>query len=178
MKQLVQMLDSLVSRRADEEALKEQDALEQLITRYKNMVPTIELTMVKTEVHSRCYSYREEVQRVCHALNKVHELSSSEVNPDSLEEVERLIGQHQAVLKQLEAQRATMVSLLHKGKDLQKDQNAPQFIHSQVNELDRVWNETYNEANNRLSKLRESQKVWVEYRSQREEILHLLGILK
>lgn len=40
MKQLVQMLDTLVSRRADEEALKEQDQLESLITRYKNLVPT------------------------------------------------------------------------------------------------------------------------------------------
>lgn len=173
MKKLVQMLDSLVSRRADEDALKEQDALEQLITRYKNMVPTIELTMVKTEVHSRCYSYVEEVQRVRTALNKVHELSG-EVNPDSLEEVERLIAQHQAVLKQLEAQRVTMVSLLHKGRDLQKDQNAPHFIQAQVNELDKVWNETYNHANERLKKLKESQKVWVEYRTQREEILALL----
>lgn len=175
MKKLVQMLDSLVSRRADEEALKEQDSLESLITRYKNMVPTIELTMVKTEVHSRCYAYREEAQRVCMALGKVHDLSCGEVNPDSLEEVERLIAQHQAVLKQLEAQRATMVSLLHKGRDLQKDQNAPQFIQSQVNELDRVWNETYNQANERLKKLKESQKVWVEYRAQREDILRLLG---
>ncbi|ODN01313.1 Nesprin-1 [Orchesella cincta] len=174
MKKLVQMLDSLVSRRADEEALKEQDSLEQLITRYKNMVPTIEITMVKTEVHSRCYAYRDEAQRVCLALNRVNDISAGEVNPDSLEEVERLIIQHQAVLKQLEAQRATMVSLLHKGRDLQKDQNAPQFIHAQVNELDRVWNETYNQANDRLKKLKESQKIWVEYRSQREDILHLL----
>jgi nesprin-1 len=65
MKQLVQMLDSLVSRRADDEALREQDLLEQLITRYKNMVPTIEMTMVKTEVHSRCYTYRTDTQKVC-----------------------------------------------------------------------------------------------------------------
>jgi len=74
MKQLVQMLDSLVSRRADDEALQEQDLLEQLITRYKNLVPTIELTMVRTEVHSRCYNYKEETQKVqtmCNDLNYV-----------------------------------------------------------------------------------------------------------
>jgi len=65
MKQLVQMLDSLVARRADEASLKEQDRLEKLITRYKNLVPAIEITMIKTETYTRCYTFKEEIYRVC-----------------------------------------------------------------------------------------------------------------
>jgi len=64
MKKLVQMLDLLVSRRADEESLEEQNILEKLIKRYKSLVPAIEVSMIKTETHSRCYTYIEETKRV------------------------------------------------------------------------------------------------------------------
>lgn len=67
MKRLVQMLDVLISKSgvtSEEKYLEEQDKLESLISRYKNLVPTIEITMVKTEITSRCYTYREETERV------------------------------------------------------------------------------------------------------------------
>lgn len=65
MKWLVQVLDSLVSHRSDEESFKEQKKLEELISRYKNLIPTIEMTMIKTDVYSKCYTYRKEVREVC-----------------------------------------------------------------------------------------------------------------
>jgi len=64
MKGLVKDLDLLVSLRADEEALQEQSNLENLIQRYKSLVPMIEVTMIRTETQSRCYTYREETRRV------------------------------------------------------------------------------------------------------------------
>jgi len=76
MKWLVQTLDSLVSHCSDKESLTEQKRLEQLIARYKNLIPTIELTMVKTDVHYKCYTYRKEVREVC---NKLYKISSGSV---------------------------------------------------------------------------------------------------
>jgi len=76
MKWLVQTLDSLVSHCSDKESLTEQKRLEQLITRYKNLIPTIELTMVKTDVHYKCYTYRKEVREVC---KKLYRMSSESV---------------------------------------------------------------------------------------------------
>jgi nesprin-1 len=76
MKWLVQTLDSLVSYCSDEESLAEQKKLEQLIARYKNLIPTIELTMVKTDVYYKCYTYRKEVREVCRKLQTM--LSTSE----------------------------------------------------------------------------------------------------
>jgi len=78
MKWLVQTLDSLVSHCSDKESLTEQKRLEQLIARYKNLIPTIELTMVKTDVHYKCYTYRKEVREVC---KKLYRMSSRSV-PD------------------------------------------------------------------------------------------------
>jgi nesprin-1 len=71
MKWLVQTLDSLVSYCSDQESLAEQKKLEQLIARYKNLIPTIELTMVKTDVHYKCYTYRKEVREVCRKLQRI-----------------------------------------------------------------------------------------------------------
>lgn len=64
MKSLVKGLDSLVSIRADGATLAEQGALEELIRRYKSLVPLIEVSMIRTETQSRSYTYREDIQRV------------------------------------------------------------------------------------------------------------------
>lgn len=71
MKWLVQTLDSLVSHCSDKESLAEQKKLEQLIARYKVLIPTIELTMVKTDVQYKCYTYRKEVREVCNKLQRM-----------------------------------------------------------------------------------------------------------
>jgi nesprin-1 len=71
MKWLVQTLDSLVSHCSDKESLAEQKKLEQLIARYKVLIPTIELTMVKTDVHYKCYTYRKEVREVRNKLQRM-----------------------------------------------------------------------------------------------------------
>ncbi len=64
MKWLVQRLDQLVSHRADDTGLTEQKRLEGLITRYKSMIPVIEVTMQKIDVYSRSYAFREEAGKV------------------------------------------------------------------------------------------------------------------
>ena len=57
MKWLVQKLDQLVSHRADDSGLSEQKRLEGLIMRYKSMMPVIEVTMLKIEVHTKGIMY-------------------------------------------------------------------------------------------------------------------------
>jgi nesprin-1 len=91
-----------------------------------------------------------------------------------LEEVESLIGQQQNMIKQLEGQRTTIVSLLQKGKDLQKDPHSTKFIPDHIQELEKTWSETYGHANEKLRQLKGTQKVWLEYRSQRDDIMLLL----
>ena len=70
MKWLVQVLDSLISHKTDQESLDEQHRLEALITRYKALIPNIELTLVRTDLHSKCYTFRD------HA----HDVSNRELN--------------------------------------------------------------------------------------------------
>lgn len=68
-KWLVQTLDALTVTRSDSEALEEQRLLEELIARYKNLIPSIEMTVVRTELYSKCYVYTKEVKEVSALLH-------------------------------------------------------------------------------------------------------------
>lgn len=60
MKWLVQTLDVLSAHTSDSSA--EQSKLQQLIARYKNLIPTIEMTVTRTELYTKCYTYRRDVK--------------------------------------------------------------------------------------------------------------------
>jgi hypothetical protein len=50
--------------RADAEGLSQQKRLEGLVARYKSLIPVIEATILKLDVYSRSYAFRQEVQKV------------------------------------------------------------------------------------------------------------------
>lgn len=175
MKWLVQTLDMLSSHCTEQEALLEQSKLENLITRYKNLIPTIEITMVKTETYSRCYTYRREVHEVICVLERVKDQAIKEEHPKSLQNVERMILQQQTAVSQLDQQRPMIMSMLQRGKDLMKDTNTPSFIQHEVRTLETGWNDAYGTTTEKLQKLRGAQKVWSNYEEQKEEILSELS---
>lgn len=174
MKWLVQTLDNLTLNRSDRDALTAQQNLEQLITRYKNLIPTIEITMTKTDIYSKSYTYRKEVREVCTLLRKVREQSKVEVAPEVPEKLQNAVAHQESRLNQLEQQRATIVSMLQRGKDLLKDQHAPSFISSEVQQLEANWNDTYGQSMETLKSLKDSQKLWNIYQEQKNEILKLI----
>lgn len=175
MKWLVQTLDSLTSNRLDQEAVSEQRKLEQLITRYKNLIPTIEITMTKTDIYSKSYTYRKEVREVCTLLHKVRDQTTEVPTLESLESLKKALKHQETCLNQLEKQRANIVSMLQRGKDLLKDQHAPNFVSSEVQQLEVSWNETYGQNIETLKTLKNSQKLWSNYDEQKDEILKLIA---
>ncbi|CAG7726205.1 unnamed protein product [Allacma fusca] len=177
MKKLVQMLDLLISKSgvtSEEKYMEEQDKLESLISRYKNLVPTIEITMVKTEITSKCYTYREETERICETLTRLKEQTILN-QPETLSQVEQQINEYNQVLKSLETeQRPVIISLLQKGKDLQKEPNTLDFIPNQTVLLDQTWTTVFSEINDKVKSLKSCQKIWVDYEKQKNDILGLL----
>lgn len=174
MKWLVQTLDNLTLNRSDRDALTAQQNLEQLITRYKNLIPTIEITMTKTDIYSKSYTYRKEVHEVCILLRKVREQSETEITSEIPEKLEKAVAQQESRLNQLEQQRATIVSMLQRGKDILKDQHAPAFVSSEIQQLETNWNDTYGQNIERLKSLKDSQKLWNTYQEQKDEIFKLI----
>lgn len=175
MKWLVKTLDFLLPYANEDEANSEQRSLESLIARYKNLIPTIEITMVKTEIFSKCYTYRREVHEVVCLLNKVKEQTINAPAPDSLERVNKMIQEQQYAINQLDHQRTHIMSMLQRGRDLSKDVHAPAFVSLEVKSLETGWNEAYSETVDKLKSLKGTQSVWNEFQDQKMEILGLLG---
>ncbi|XP_070139488.1 muscle-specific protein 300 kDa isoform X14 [Drosophila kikkawai] len=174
MKWLVKTLDSLLSYATEDEANLEQKKLEDLIARYKNLIPTIEITMVKTEVFSKCYTYRREVHEVVCLLTKVKDQTANIPAPDSLERVNRMIEEQQYAINQLDHQRPHIMSMLQRGRDLSKDVHAPAFVNTEVKNLETGWNQAYTETSDKLQALKGTQAVWSEFVDQKNDIFSML----
>lgn len=176
MKWLVKTLDHLLSYTSEEEANIEQKKLEELIARYKNLIPTIEITMVKTEVFSKCYTYRREVHEVVCLLSKVREQAANIPPPDSLERVNKLIEEQQYAINQLDHQRPHIMSMLQRGRDLSKDVHAPSFVKVEVKNLETGWNQAYTQTSDKLQALKGTQAVWNEFADQKADICSMLQV--
>lgn len=64
MKWMVQILDSLLPYIPKEQQQVEQKNLEKLIARYKHLIPTIDMTITKTDMYTKCFIYKKEVTEV------------------------------------------------------------------------------------------------------------------
>ncbi|KAF7272974.1 hypothetical protein GWI33_014281 [Rhynchophorus ferrugineus] len=172
MKWLVQTLDYLVSHSPEDQAISEQKTLENLIMRYKNLIPSLEITMTKTETMSKCYSYRREVRQICELLKQVREQSAPQ--PQNLEIIEESVRKQEKTVSQLDEQRPLVMTMLQKGKELSRDIHAPTFVADEVKTLETGWSETYNESVSRLHHLISTQHTYRSYREQKQEITDLL----
>lgn len=61
---MVQVLDSLLPYVSEESQLNEQQNLENLIGRYKHLIPTIDMAITKTDIYTKCFMYKKEVTEV------------------------------------------------------------------------------------------------------------------
>lgn len=175
MKWLVKTLDSLLPYATEQESAAEQKNLESLIARYKNLIPTIEITMVKTEVFSKCYTYRREVHEVVCLLSKVKDQTINAPPPESLDNLRRLIEEQQFAINQLDHQRTHIMSMLQRGRDLSKDIHAPAFVSNEIKTLETGWNDAYTETVDKLRTLKTTEVVWDQFQEQKDRIIHLLG---
>jgi nesprin-1 len=170
MKWLVKTLDYLTNYTSPEETAFEQGRLENLISRYKNLIPVVEITMVKTEVFSKCYSYKREVNEIVNLLKKVKEKTSSLPPPQNINQLVSLIDEQQYTMNQLEKQRIHVVQMVQRGKDLSKDAHAPEFIFAELKSLETGWNDTFNESFEKLNKLKATHHVWQQYIASKSEL--------
>ena len=177
MKWLVQTLDQLASHATDPAF--EQKKLEELIARYKRLIPTIELTIIRTELYYKCFTYNREVKeviflkffsfdfyeaenydllilwlQVCELLERVGASGLPRLETPS--NISELVRAQELAVAQLDSQRSNIVSMLQRGRDLSKDPSAPIFVKNRVQQLDTQWNQAYNTTIEKLNTLKGS----------------------
>lgn len=173
MKWLVQTLDNLASHCLEQQALAEQKTLENLILRYKNLIPSLEITMTKTETMSKCYTYRREVRQICELLRQVKEQSSHQPT-QNLEKIDENVHQQEMTVSHLDDQRPLVMTMLQRGKELTREVHAPSFVADEVKSLESGWTETYTKSVTRLQQLVSTQQTYRTYKEQKREISGLL----
>lgn len=178
MKWLLKTLDFLVSHAPDDVVHSEQKKLEELVARYKVLIPTIEITMIKTEVFSKCYTYRQEVSTIVALLEKIstQAASQTEQQPENINSVKQMIKAQEQAVNQLDSQRGHIMTMLQRGKDLCKDIHAPAFITHEVKSLESGWNQTYSSTQEKLQTLKTVENVWQQFDSQKREIMSLVHL--
>ncbi|XP_024081429.1 nesprin-1 [Cimex lectularius] len=167
---MVQTLDMLAPMSDSSE---EHEKLDKLLLRYKKLIPVIEMTITKTELYSRCYSYKKDVDEVCKLLDKMV-CGRGTVDANSRESVANMVETQKGAVAQLDQQRPNIVSMLQKGRDLGKEPAAPEFVKKQVVELETQWNKAYNTSLEKLNSLKGVQKTWDLYNEGKSEVQLLL----
>lgn len=178
MKWLLKTLDYLVSHAPEDVVHAEQTKLEELIAKYKVLIPTIETTMIKTEVFSKCYTYRQDVSTIVALLEKILNQADSqtEKQPEKLSSVKQMIKAQEFAMNQLDNQRGHIMTMLQRGKDLSKDSYAPEFISNEVKNLETGWNQTYNSTQDKLLTLRNVENIWQQFDNQKREVINLVNV--
>lgn len=99
-KWLVRKLDNLLAHIPEDEGAAEQKKLDDLVTRYKSLIPEIDTTIVITETITKCFIYREEVIEVNRWLKQVRALTDSveETPYDDPKKLAELVQQQEVCL--------------------------------------------------------------------------------
>lgn len=178
MKWLLKTLDFLISHAPEDVVHQEQKKLEDLVARYKVLIPTIEITMIKTEVFSKCYTYRQDVSTIVALLEKISTQAASQTaqQPENLNTVKQMIKVQETAINQLDNQRGHIMTMLQRGKDLSKDIHAPAFINEEVKNLETGWNQTYTTTQEKLHTLKNVENIWQQFDNQKREIMSLINL--
>lgn len=178
MKWLLKTLDYLVSHAPEDVVHAEQKKLEELVARYKVLIPTIEITMIKTEVFSKCYTYRQDVSTIVALLEKISSQAATqtEQEPENLNSVKQMIKVQEFAMNQLDSQRGHIMTMLQRGKDLSKDVHAPDFITEEVKSLETGWHQTYTNTQEKLHSLKTVENIWQQFENQKREIMSLVNL--
>ncbi|QQP31638.1 Nesprin1like [Caligus rogercresseyi] len=178
MQWLVGSLNTLMSHRPNEEGLAEQGRLEALVARYKGMIPLIDETRQKIDVHSRSYQFKSDVTEVKHLLDTLTKTSQPSISDAFSKEDEALIlsliSEQEAIVQKLESYRSPILKLLQQGKDLQKHKNCPTFLREVVKDLETTWNDAYALTVDRLKTFKDGSRIWAQYVNKRNQINALI----
>ena len=92
----------------------------------------------------------------------------------SFDNYEKIIFPQERLLDSLDGQRSVVLSLLQRGKELQRDPNCPEFVKSESRGLEAAWGQGNGRCADRLKALKEHLSVWREYKENKSNMVRLV----
>jgi len=170
-KWLAQILEILMAERAKDQRNKENEALEGLIKKHEELVPTVMKTQVMVDLYWKCYAYGDELKPHIEFLDGIMLSSTREIAPSCVENVDELIERQEKSLVQLETKRAIVRDLIEKGKKILENPDKPKFLEGHVMRIEVGWDDTKDKAQERLKLLQETKDAWIGYAENNDTIV-------
>jgi len=170
-KWLAQILEILMAERAKDQRKNEFEALDALIKKHEELIPTVMKTQVMVDLYWKCYAYGDELKPHIEFLDGIMLSSTREIAPSCVENVDELIERQEKSLVQLETKRAVVKDLIEKGRKILENPDKPKFLEGHVQRIEVGWDDTKQKAQDRLKLLQETKDAWVGYSENNDTIL-------
>merc|ERR1711922_77598 len=162
-KWLAQILEILMAERAKDQRKNEMDALDALIKKHEELIPTVMKTQVMVDLYWKCYAYGDELKPHIEFLDGIMLSSTRDIAPSCVENVDELIERQEKSLTQLETKRNVVKDLIEKGRVLLMNPDKPRFLDSHVKRIEEGWDDTKEKAQARLTLLNDTKAAWEGY---------------
>jgi len=170
-KWLAQILEILMAERAKDQKKAQGDALEGLIKKHEELIPTVMKTQVMVDLYWKCYAYGDELKPHIEFLDGILLSSTRDIAPSCVENVDELIERQEKSLVQLETKRNVVKDLIEKGTKILENPDKPKFLESHVARIVSGWDDTKQKAQERLELLQNTKDAWIGYAENNDTIL-------
>jgi len=160
-----------MAERAKDQKKTEGDALEGLIKKHEELIPSVMKTQVMVDLYWKCYAYGDELKPHIEFLDGILLSSTREIAPSCVENVDELIERQEKSLVQLETKRNVVKDLIEKGTKILENPDKPKFLENHVARIESGWDETKQKAQDRLELLQNTKDAWIGYAENNDTII-------
>jgi len=160
-----------MAERAKDQKKTQGDALEGLIKKHEELIPTVMKTQVMVDLYWKCYAYGDELKPHIEFLDGIMLSSTRDIAPSCVENVDELIERQEKSLVQLETKRNVVRDLIEKGRKILENPDKPKFLESHVERIEAGWDDTKQKAQERLELLQDTKEAWIGYAENNDTII-------
>ena len=171
---LLTTFDQIAVNFNSNELLKYRKELNELLSRYKQLIPNLQITRTKTESYSKCFTYEKEVREIYEILT----IFENRVEIKNLSNLDNTIKTQSETVNKLMTYKETVQLLIESGKKLINNKDnciMPILIKNAVTDLENKWTEMYTKSKNQLNQLNRTKIMYDGYEKDKNEILSLIS---
>ena len=117
-------------------------------------MPAVEITNTKSTMVVRCIEYYETVDTNTYWIHEAVKNLEDDPPHDSLQTVKVLLEDQEDLLAKIDSERPKVEADIAAGKELMKEQHAPQFLSAAVQDLEERWHTTEQKAKDKYLNLK------------------------
>merc|ERR1719206_1565485 len=136
------------------------DKLAQIFARFESLTPRVNETKLVTDMLWKSYEFTDDLVPLMEFVTEQFGAATREVFSGSVSQTEEIIEKHSKVMDKLDKKKKEVKDIIAKGEKLAGEAKAPAFPGEKLAEMKKLWQNTNNEAKQRLDDLRGNAGCW------------------